>query len=133
MQQPPTRVPPARAIGIPARRSHSQPEAGTVAPINGELERARLLADEGKFAEASALCERHLRDKGASAQAYFLIALIRDAAGDNSATEFYRKAIYLDPNHYESLMHLALSLEKNGEKVRARAYRNRAQRLKPKP
>jgi chemotaxis protein methyltransferase WspC len=133
MQQPATRVPPARSIGTPARRSHSQAEAETAPTIAGELERARRLADEGKLAEASALCDRHLREKGASAQAYFLIALIRDAAGDSTATEFYRKAIYLDPNHYESLMHLALSLEKNGEKIRARTYRNRAQRLKPKP
>jgi chemotaxis protein methyltransferase WspC len=123
---------PPRFIGAPARRPHSQTEAEAAPANNGELERARGLADAGQLAEASALCERHLREKGASAQAYFLIALIRDAAGDTSATEFYRKAIYLDPNHYESLMHLALSLEKNGEKIRARTYRNRAQRLKAK-
>ena len=132
-QTSPPRVPPARSIGAPARHSNSQSDVETAASPNGELERARRLADSGQLREAAALCERYLREKGASAQAYFLIALIRDAAGDTSSTEFYRKAIYLDPNHYESLMHLALSLEKSGEKARARAYRNRAQRLKPKP
>jgi chemotaxis protein methyltransferase WspC len=42
----------------------------------------------------------------------------------------YRKALYLEPNHYESLLQMALLLQKNGDPSRARAFRNRAQRIK---
>jgi chemotaxis protein methyltransferase WspC len=114
------------------RRSGPTETTGPVMPTVSGLERARKLADAGHLREAAELCECHLREHGASAHAYFLIALIRDAAGDESAADYYRKALYLEPNHYESLMHLALLLERSGEKNRARAYRERAQRLNPK-
>jgi chemotaxis protein methyltransferase WspC len=112
-------------------RSH----APTVWPAaNGlrraDLDEARRLADAGRLAEAAALCEAHLRESGASAPAYYLLGLVRDALADASAAECYRKALYLEPNHYESLMQLALWLQKNGETARARALKSRAQRVK---
>ena len=38
-----------------------------------------------------------------------------DAQGDPAAREFYRKALYLDPNHYESLLQMALWAEREGD------------------
>ena len=55
---------------------------------------------------------------------------MRDAAGDASAMDCYRKALYLEPNHYESLLQMALSHQRNGDSARARAFKNRAQRIK---
>jgi chemotaxis protein methyltransferase WspC len=102
-------------------------------PIHADLEGARRLADAGRFEEAAKICHAHLKDKGRSAQAYFLLGLVRDAAGDPTAAEYYRKALYLEPNHYESLLHLALWSEKNGETAGARRLKSRAQRVKTKP
>jgi len=64
-------------------------------------------------------------------QAYYLMGLLRDAAGDLTARDYYRKALYLDPNHYESLLQLALWSEKNGESADARRLKKRAQRVNP--
>jgi chemotaxis protein methyltransferase WspC len=50
----------------------------------------------------------------------------------STAIECYRKALYLQPNHYESLLQLALLLEKNGEATEARTLKRRAQRLQQK-
>jgi len=41
----------------------------------------------------------------------------------------YRKALYLDPNHAEVLIHLALLLEKVGKKAEAQLLRQRTTRL----
>ena len=58
------------------------------------------------------------------------MGLLRDAAGDPCAVEFYRKALYLDPNHYETLLQMALLAQKNGDSNQARAFKTRAQRAK---
>jgi len=95
-----------------------------------ELERARTLADAGKLEEAAEMCETHLRDCGPSAQVYYLLGLVRDAGGDPEAADCYRRALYLDPNHYESLWQMALLLEKNGDTAGARTFKRRAGRVK---
>jgi len=97
-----------------------------------ELTAARALADAGKLDAAAALCESHLRSRGPSAQVFYLLGLVRDAAGDPVAIDYYRKALYLEPNHYESLLQLALMLEKSGAAEEARTLKRRAQRLQQK-
>jgi chemotaxis protein methyltransferase WspC len=94
------------------------------------LEKARTLADAGKLKEAVETCENHLRQTGPCAQVFYLLGLLRDAAGDPCAVEFYRKALYLDPNHYETLLQMALLAQKNGDSNQARAFKSRAQRAK---
>ena len=95
-----------------------------------ELERARGLADAGRLGEAAEICETQLREHGPSAQAYYLLGLVRDAVGDGTALECYRKALYLDPNHYETLLQMALLSQKDGNAARARTFRERARRVK---
>jgi chemotaxis protein methyltransferase WspC len=97
-----------------------------------DLDHARRLADAGRLTEAAAICETHLRQSRRSAQAYYLLGLIRDAAADASAVDCYRKALYLEPGHYESLLQMALLAEKNGDTARARTYKRRAERAKMK-
>ena len=75
------------------------------------LTKAMQLADSGKFAEAIKVCEAHLKEKGPTSEGYYLLGLTQDAVGDQQrAGECYRKALYLEPNHSEALMHLALLL-----------------------
>jgi chemotaxis protein methyltransferase WspC len=95
-----------------------------------DLETARRLADEGHLSEAAKICEAHLKSSEPSPQAYYLMGLVRDASGDLTAADYYRKALYLDPNHYESLLQMALWFQKNGESAMARRYKSRAQRAK---
>jgi chemotaxis protein methyltransferase WspC len=96
-----------------------------------DLAEARRLADAGCLSEAIAICQAHLSQGQASAQVYYLLGLLRDARGDERALECYRKALYLDPNHYETLVHLAVLADKNGDAAAARNFQRRAERLQP--
>ena len=100
----------------------AKPEAG--------IDEARRLADQGHLAEAVKCCEEYLRIHGPSAPAFYLLGLVRDASGNLAeAVEFYRKALYLDPNQHETLAHLALLLEKQGDTAGAKVLNDRMRRL----
>ena len=97
------------------------------------MEKAINLADQGRLAEAEKACEEHLRSHGPSTQVFYLLGLIRDASGNlPEAAQYYRKALYLDPNHLECLTQLAFLLEKQGDDRGAQVLRNRVSRVEPK-
>ncbi len=94
-----------------------------------DLDSASRLGDAGRLIEAAAMCENYLQAHGPSARAFYLLGLLRDAAGDMSkASEHYRKALYLEPNHSEALTHLALLTERMGDRAGARVLHQRARR-----
>ena len=106
--------------------------AHSITHVPTNLDVARQLADSGKIEEAAALCQAHLSRHGASAEAYYLLGLMKDANDDPEAITFYRKALYLEPNHYEALVHVALWLEKTGDAIGARPFKRRAERAQLK-
>lgn len=134
----PVVMPPVHAVPrkpLKAASVHQTKEV--VAPLGEKdesgLKTARRLADQGHLAEAAKLCEDHLKTNGASVQAFYLLGLVRDAAGEsNEASDFYRKALYLKPDHYETLIHLAYLKEKRGDSAGAKTLHNRARRAKEK-
>ena len=94
------------------------------------MEQIRRMADEGNLKEASALCEEYLENDSVNADAYFWLGLIREAeARDVDAGNLFRKAVYLNPRHYEALVHLAVLAETQGNLAAAAVYRARASRL----
>lgn len=94
-----------------------------------ELSAARELADAGRLADAVAACQEHMERHGPSAEAFHLLGLLHDARGETArAIECYRKALYLEPNRLETLLHLALLLERSGDAEGARVFRRRAER-----
>jgi chemotaxis protein methyltransferase WspC len=98
-----------------------------------DLEQASRLADEGRLREAADICEAHLRQEKTSVRARYLLGLVRDAAGELAAArDQYRQVLYLDPNHHEALMHLALVTAKLGDEAGARQLRERARRVEAK-
>lgn len=110
----------------------SAPRARSADPATDLIEATRL-ADQGHFVEAATCCDEHLRRYGPSATAFYLMGLVRDATGNHSeAAAYYRKALYLDPNHYDTQIHLALLVEKQGDSEGALVLRNRARRLEHK-
>lgn len=98
-------------------------------PAKPNLETAERLADAGRLMEATTACEAYMSRFGPSAEAFYLMGLIRDAAGNPAEAERqYRKALYLDHSHESALTHLALLLERRGELAAARVLSNRAAR-----
>ncbi|VVP75433.1 putative biofilm formation methyltransferase WspC [Pseudomonas fluorescens] len=96
----------------------------------GELLRQiGLLADAGNSQEARAACERYLREFAPKAQVYYWLGLLSDTAGDaQQALGHYRKALYLEPQHHEALVHLAALLASQGDEAGARRLQARAAR-----
>jgi len=102
--------------------------------VSRSLEDAEQLANAGRLAEAAEICEAHMREQGVSARAYYLLGRIRGAAGaDSQAAEFYRRALYLEPAHRDTLVHLASLSEKSGDAGRARILQERAKRAAQEP
>ncbi len=95
------------------------------------LARAALLADKGQLDEAQKLCERYRQIFGDTGEAFYLLALIADARGEQATAEkFYRNTLYLDSEHLEALLHLASLLSLKGDNIQANQLRERAGRVK---
>ncbi|MEK1838265.1 CheR family methyltransferase [Pseudomonas sp. NPDC089918] len=87
------------------------------------------LANEGKSAEARAACDSFLRSHEPVAQVFYWLGLLSDVAGSAlEAQGFYRKALYLEPQHPDALMHLAALLQSQGDTAGARRLQARAAR-----
>lgn len=93
------------------------------------LARIATLANEGNTAQARETCQQYLREHAPSAQVFYWLGLLSDVAGSAmEAQGFYRKALYLEPQHPEALAHLAMLLAAQGDAVGARRLQERAAR-----
>ncbi|WP_339430507.1 CheR family methyltransferase [Pseudomonas sp. EA_65y_Pfl2_P78] len=121
---PPARNRPFTAVtALPTTCKSANPDAATL------LAHIAALANEGKSAEARAACEQYLRSHEPVAQAFYWLGLLSDVAGSAlEAQGFYRKALYLEPQHPEALMHLAALLQAQGDSAGARRLQERAAR-----
>jgi chemotaxis protein methyltransferase WspC len=94
------------------------------------LEEIVRLADQGRLAEADRQAREFLERHGPSVAAFHALGLISDASNRaHDAAMYYRKVLYLDPNHHETLVHLALTLEQLGDATSAELFRDRARRV----
>lgn len=114
-----------KRAGIRHHKEHEEREDKDIL-----LQEIIKLADSGCFEEATNLCLRYNNEFGAHPQVYYLLALMQHAVGhEERAEEFFHKAVYLDPTHYEALVYLVLLYEKKGDVQRAEVYRTRAQKI----
>jgi chemotaxis protein methyltransferase WspC len=101
------------------------PQTAAVGALHTE---ALSLADRGLFDEAATLCRQYLQEQQPHADVYCLLGLIHEAARrTGEAEECYLKALYLGPDHYETLIHLSLLYRKQGDDRKAALYRQRAE------
>ena len=126
-----SRTRPSRLALVPALAPLPAPAKPAPSADGAEsgLDAAMRLADQGRMAEAAALCEAEIAERGPSAQVLFLMGLIRSAHGllEESA-DYYRKALFLDRHHREAMIHLAVLLEQQGDAAGAQLLRARARR-----
>lgn len=121
---PPVRPRPFASVApLPVSSKSPNPDAATL------LANIAALANEGKSAEARAACEQFLRSHEPVAQVFYWLGLLSDVAGSAlEAQSYYRKALYLEPQHPEALMHLAALLQAQGDSAGARRLQERAAR-----
>lgn len=118
---------------VGSRETASQAPGISSAPTTKQrgVEEAREAADAGRLHDAAELCERLAQDGPPSPAVLCLLGVIRQAQGDRvAAARFFHQAVYLDPAHQESLVHLALLADADGDSTRAALYRRRAARAR---
>ncbi|WP_219136469.1 protein-glutamate O-methyltransferase CheR [Janthinobacterium sp. UMAB-60] len=126
---PAPRPAPARAAPAPAARPRPVPVQAPQPPAD-LLAEARLLADRGQLREAGEKCHAHLARVPEAAEAYFMLGMINELAGKmDLADDYWRRCIYLQPDHYEALCHLSLLAERNGNHTAATTLKARAARI----
>lgn len=127
----PRSVPPAAPVrAVPARARPASAPLPVAAPAADLLAEARSLADRGLLREAGDKCHAHLARTPEAAEAYYLLGLINELAGKmDLADDYWRRCIYLQPDHYEALCHLALLAERNGNQTAATTLKSRAARI----
>lgn len=97
-----------------------------------ELNAARQLADAGKLSEARIACEHLTHGDGDLPGTYTLLGVILQAQGYTAeASEAFRKALYLDPDHAEALGHMIVMCNSRGDVTQAAILRKRLARIKP--
>lgn len=139
MAAPPRLPRPPASMRPPAPRAPAAVAPPTAPPASDaratELAAIAAMADRGELDAATAACQALLdraapdADGAAMADAYGMLGVLHDAAGRTAqAHAAYRKALYLDPSHQESLYHLAALLDTEGDHDGATRLRQRAQR-----
>jgi chemotaxis protein methyltransferase WspC len=121
---------------IEDRRAALKPQARTVSPAgDGSAQATDLirsiasLANEGRSNEAKAACEQYLKRHEPVAPVFYWLGLLSEVAGDTgSAQGFYRKALYLEPQHPETLAQMAALLAAQGDSAGAQRLQARAAR-----
>ncbi|MDN2703577.1 protein-glutamate O-methyltransferase CheR [Janthinobacterium sp. SUN100] len=117
------------AATAPRTRPVSVPSPAPAAQAD-LLAEARLLADRGQLREAGEKCHAHLARVPEAAEAYFMLGIINELAGKmDLADDYWRRCIYLQPDHYEALCHLSLLAERNGNHTAAATLKARAARI----
>ncbi|MCV4262904.1 CheR family methyltransferase [Pseudomonas capsici] len=146
----PVPIPVARSVAPPVRepvRPAPRPFASAPVPVSPpvpsrpapavpggddaatQLATIASLANEGKSVEARAACERYLQRHEPVAQVFYWLGLLSEVEGSVAQAQgFYRKALYLQPQHPESLAQLAALLASQGDSAGARRLQDRATR-----
>jgi chemotaxis protein methyltransferase WspC len=93
------------------------------------LERARMAADQGRLETALTDIQAALPSSPFSADLYQLLGSIQLSQGRlPEARDALRRAVYLNPDHEQSLLQLAIVYQRLGDDAHAARYRKRAAR-----
>lgn len=123
----------------PASLSSSEAPQKTkplVAPVSPKsksmnlLAKAQSYADQGNLKEALAICQMLLKSTAPKTSVYSLMGAIHLGLGEIDLAEAaWNKALYLDPDHEETLAGLLAISRKQGDTIRAENFARRLEIL----
>lgn len=131
------RPPPVRASRPAGQPPATRPSAPTFpgptcpgpADLENVLAEAGRLANEGRLADAIDHCERQRAVVPPAPELFFLMGMLQQSAGDlDRAESCFHKTLYLDANHEEAHLALALLARRRGDETMAEKYRQSAAR-----
>lgn len=118
----------------PIKKTHLSTNSNHQSCEELDLRSVRKLADDGRLIDATTLCKKYLEKYPTSADAYVLLGELYQADYQNSqavekaaqkAEQCFQRAVYLEPNSYEALIHLALLKEHQGDTTGANIIKQR--------
>ncbi len=119
----------ADPVAVPTSPS-APPKTAARAAAPDLMAQARQLADLGELKEAGQKCHAHLALHPEAAEPYFILGILSEHAGQlDLAGQYWRRCLYLQPDHYDALCHLALLAERHGDEHAAAALKARAARI----
>nr|WP_234043834.1 protein-glutamate O-methyltransferase CheR [Cerasicoccus arenae] len=90
--------------------------------------KVRAFANSGRLEEAEKLCQEMMKQSPPTADAFCTLGEIYSAQRRHREAEpLFRRAVYLEARHAQSLFHLALLSERRGDQAGAERLRKRAQ------
>lgn len=99
-------------------------------PSKNFLPIAKELANRGRLEEAEHLCQVMVQSQPPMPDVYCLLGVITQARGDmGQAENHYQKALFLQPDHVESLTHVLLLARLRGDVKQVGNYQRRLDRL----
>jgi len=123
---PPVQIAPRRPN---ITRETKQPSSEIPKPKDS-IAVARQLANQGQLSDAATICERLLQEDSTNADAYCLLGIVLHGQENlQQAEECFNRAIYLDEQCYDAVVHLSLIKEHRGDSVGAEVLRHRAVRI----
>jgi chemotaxis protein methyltransferase WspC len=97
--------------------------------LENVLSEAGRLANAGRFADALEVCERSRGRLTPAPELFFLMGMLHQSSGDLDRAEgCFHKTLYLDADHEEALLALALVARQRGDAAMAEKYRQSAAR-----
>lgn len=107
----------------------TEPVAPTPSAVDDLLRKAGELAHAGRHAEALLMCQQHEQACGPCPKVFFLMGMLHQSSGDLDRAEgCLHKTLYLDANHDEAFLALALVAMQRGDSRMAERYRQSATR-----
>lgn len=126
------KLPQVRKLTAPRKMPRSPAPLPAAPPLvfQDSMERARQLGNQGQLEQALQICQELLSERGPSVEIFHLLAALASARGDWREQEgMLRKVLYLQPDHWEALLHLASLMESSGDRAQAERLRSRARRV----
>jgi chemotaxis protein methyltransferase WspC len=118
---------PAGSAGQERRPVVAPPPAAV--ELENVLSEAGRLANAGRFADALEVCERSRGRLTPAPELFFLMGMLHQSSGDLDRAEgCFHKTLYLDADHEEALLALALVARQRGDAAMAEKYRQSAAR-----
>ena len=114
----------------PVQRPSTPGDLTPAVGLEQVLREAGRLANEGRLVEALELCERQRTSLPPAPELFFLMGMLHQSAGDADRAEgCFHKTLYLDADHEEAHLALALVARQRGDAAMAEKYRQSAARV----
>jgi len=118
-------------VATAAEGRSEQEKSAKKSQVDEAVAKARELAALGAFSEVVVIGESLLVAGVESAEIYYLLGQAVESTGDDlMAEEYLKKAIYLNAEFYDALMHLSELYGRLANPAKAAAFSKRAQRVK---